>query len=302
MVQKQRGRVFTKRLFGRLMVVSLLLLLLPHRVTDRLGHVVSRVVGPLSLGARQMSLAVTEQLPTAGRVQVSSEQYNHIKRQFERMASELANVRAELRRQQELNVTLSGLRSEFGLARARLVVAEVTGSASSDWSQTLYLNRGSADGVREGQLALGVVCGATNGNQPAEPVYHVVGRVKTAGARTAYLQLVTDPDFSLPVFIVPGWDRNEDWRAEGQLYGREMGYTAVGFISVEHPVRAGDAVLACSDPSCLPVEMLVGWVRSCRPDDKNPVLWQINVAPAAQLHSLEQVIIVDTAGDEQSHD
>lgn len=293
-----RRDISSKQLFKWLMALSVLCLLLPDWMTDNLDHVFSLLLGPLSRPGRQMSLAVTDQIRQDKNTSVSPEQYEKLGRQYQQAVNRLINMEQELRQQQELNLQLSGLRQEFGLARAHLIVAQVVGSDSSGWSQRVLLNRGSLGLIQAGQIVLSYADGGGQSPAAAERMdkYQmcVVGKIDDVGLRTSKLQLITDASFSLPVFIEPRWDRAESWRADGVLRGMGMGQVKITLARADFPVRAGDAVLACSDPQLLPVELLVGYVSSCEPDEDNPVFWQVTVQPAADPHTLREVVAVNT--------
>jgi len=301
MAFKHHHRISAKQLFSCLMVLSVICLLLPRRITDHVDHVISALLGPLSHRARQLSLEVTDQLQRTGGHSVSAQEHQALKERYDKSINILNNTRQELRRQQELNLQLSGLHQEFGLARANLIVAHVIGTDSTSWSQRLHLDRGSLHHLQAEQLALAGIepAEATDKDKAAQDIYQmsVVGKLKDVGLKTANLQLITDSGCSLPVVIIPRWDRDDNWRAEGQLYGTGMGQITVRFVSAQLPVQPGDAVMACSNPRYLPTEMIIGRVQSSRRSDKNPVVWEITVKPAADLHSLRQVVVVDTKGN-----
>jgi cell shape-determining protein MreC len=300
MAWKTKHSISAKQLFKWLMLFSVLCLFLPRSLTDRLDQAVSSVVGPLSGGARQFSLTVTDKLPQPGPSTVPAEQYQHLKAKHEQAAIKITNLQEELQQQRELNLELSGISQEFGLARARLIIANVTGSDSSDWPQTLQLDQGNEQHLRNQQLALSLAKPTEAGPDnllESNDIYQmsVVGRISNTGRSTSTLQLITDSEFSYPVSVVPRWDRQEDWRADGHLYGKGMGKMTVRFISNKYPVKPGDTVLACSNPKYLPVEMLIGWVQNCRLNNQNPVVWEITVVPVSRLHNLRRVVIIDTA-------
>jgi cell shape-determining protein MreC len=288
----------SKQLFKWLMVISVVCLLLPSWLTDSLDHALSLLMGPLSRQSRQMSLAVTDQLHQSKKKQVTPQQYEQLLQQHQRAVNQIVNMEQELRQQQELNLQLSGLRQKFGLARPHLIAAHIVSSDSSNWSQRAILNQGSLQSIQKGQIVLsrtdGIEKQSINSDQVDAYQMCVVGRIQDVGLRTSQLQLITDGSFSLPVFIEPRWDRKETWRADGVLRGAGMGQVKVTLVRADFPVRVGDPVLACSDPKLLPVELLVGQISSCKLDEDNPVFWRVTVKPAADPHTLREVITIDT--------
>ncbi|MBN2375910.1 MAG: rod shape-determining protein MreC [Sedimentisphaerales bacterium] len=314
----RNGREITsKQIFTWLMVLSVVLLLLPRGLTDRLDHAFMLLLGPLSGSSRDLALQISgdsqEALPSGD----LSGNYSRLRKMYDQAFCELTNVRQELEKLQDQHVRWSGLRQEFGLARARLIVGQVLGQDSASWSKQIYVNRGSLDHVQQGQIVLGAVKGVDEADEgkegegagesgadqqkPNSQLYQksVVGRVKQVGLKSCTVQLLVDEGFSWPTFVEPRWDRREQWhqdRADGVLKGGSLGELQVTMISTEYPVQVGDAVVACSDPGYLPVAMLVGRVKHCQRDRDNPVLWQILVEPAVDLNTLSEVVIVDAIG------
>ncbi len=314
-MRRRNGReITTKQIFAWLMVLSVVLLLLPRSLTDRLDNAFMLLLGPLSGGGRNLALQVSGDSQGTVSSGGSSGNYERLRVMYNEAFCELTNVRQELGKLQNQHVRWSGLRQEFGLARARLIVAQVLGQDSTNWSKQIYVNRGSLDHVQKGQMVLGTVRGVDEADgvrkadesggeqeEAGKKLYQkcVVGRVKQVGLKICTVQLLVDDGFSWPTFVEPRWDRRQQWhqdRADGVLRGGSHGEVKVTMISTEYPVQAGDAVVACSDPEYLPVAMLVGRVKHCERDRDNPVLWQILVEPAVDLNTLSEVVIVDAVG------
>jgi len=283
-----------RRVLGWLIAGSAACLLLPARWTQWVDDRFGGLLGPLSRGGRELSLAVTEdwrgevgERPTVG-------DYQRLRQEYEGACRELENVRQQVRGLEEENARWSGVRGAFGAARVRLVTAAVVGSSSAGWSRTVQVDRGTADGVREGQMVLAVP-GAEGAGGAAWARACVAGRVAEAGPQSAQVQWVNDAAFRLPVFIEPrsGAGGGEAaWRADGMLRGGQLGEVEVELISADYPIRVGDWVVACSDPWYLPAALAVGTVQRCERNKESPVFWRIVVQPAGAVHDLRQVLIV----------
>ncbi|KPK77333.1 MAG: hypothetical protein AMJ79_03610 [Phycisphaerae bacterium SM23_30] len=288
-----QGRdISSKTSFKLLMLFCVVLLLLPFPkwFTDLPARGLWLLLEPISSGGRYFAQRIGNDSTSLASETVSAQRH----RQAE---IEIYNLRQQLRHARDLNAQLSDLDQQFGLAPVRLIPAQVAGSDSASWRDILLLNR---SGLQPGQIALSGT-GLTGPQNPRtdnwnESLYQmcVVGHIKDDRTDTFKLQLLTDADFSLPVFIEPRWDRAENWRANGHLNGQGMGQIEVILVKTDFPVRIGDAVLACSDSEKLPVEILIGFVKSCRRHPNNPIFWQITAEPALPLESLRHVIILDT--------
>ncbi len=287
MARKLRERVSSRQLFVYLMIGAVVCFLLPLRVTNSVDHVLSMLVTPFSKGSRDLAVPINK-LRRDRSSGISAKSYQQLENQF-------VNTRQELRYYQKLTEQLSMVRQQLGLERVKFIVARVTGSDTSNLREVKYLDRGASDQVQMGQAVLSCVETAKGGDGKAEAkdIYRmaVVGQiVGEAGKVTSNLQLVSDPGFCQKVVIEPNWQRGENWRAEGLLKGKGMGQIEVTMISTRDPVQPGDTVL--SQLKDLSVEMIIGTVMSCRPQENNRVEWQISVRPAVDLYNLREVVVV----------
>ena len=297
MAGKRRGQTNSKQVFAWLMVLSVVALLLPRRLTDGLDFVLTSLLKPVTSVSRGWGLSVTKNLALAKPGSVRVDQYRQLE---ERAKRQRTNLLQEIRQLKELNTALTGLRQTFGMAQASYIIAGVIGSDTSNAHRIEHLNQGVEAGVEAGQIVLGMDPRDESNQSPGESIsaMFVVGRIKQAGikgVRNTKLELLNNSGFRLPVVIVPGQNRQQDWRGQGVLEGHPMGKIVVKMVEIEgHAVQPGDIVMACSDPRRLPVEMVIGSVGDCQADRSNPLLWEIQVKPAVDLHQLGQLVIVNT--------
>jgi cell shape-determining protein MreC len=293
----------SKQVFTWMMVLSFVFFLLPQRWTDKLDHFFSALVGPFSKSSRQMTLLVTENLPQPGQPDVSAQQYYKLQERLFNAEKERINLLQANHDLQEALERISGVRQKFGQARALLIDASVIAGDSTNWRYCKKLNQGSLHHIAEGQIVLGPMASAVKETAPdsIESLCQmcVVGRINNVGLNYSSLQLINDAGFRWPVVIEPNPNRGEVWRANGVLKVKSLGEISVTMVEERgHPVRVGDSVLACSDPRYLPVETLLGTVKLCERDKGNPLMWHIMVEPAADLHSLNNVLVVNTLWEE----
>lgn len=301
MARMRKDPISSKQVFLWVMVISVIFVLLPQRLTDRLDRLFNWVSQPLTSGVRDLTLSVSNKLDLTGDSLRSSPSTDQLETEIIRQQNQLVHLSRELERLKETNSQLAGLRREFGMARASFILADVVGSDTQHRRE--FLNQGSGDNVKIGQLVLALPLdfqGADEQEQALD-VYQmcVVGQIGQTATRTSTLRLINDRGFCLPVIVEPSAERNEPWRANGILQGQSMGEIVVNMIEIkEYPIQAGDRVLAGSNPRMLPIEMMIGRVQLCQPDKDNPVLWHITVKPLTDLHALQRVIVVDTQWDE----
>jgi len=265
-----------------MMIFSALCLLLPRGLTDKVDHAFSRLVGPLTKQSRDWTLEAAQQVQESSAPVVSPLEY------------EVANLRQKVQQLEEEKRQWANLPEEYCQAPMCFILSEVTGRDSAPWSQDVFLNRGSANGIRKGQFVLGRFNEDNSPNTLNPYRFCIVGRIKEIrGSNESTLQLITDAQFQWPVFIKPRWNRNENWSAEGILMGTGKNSIIVKDITAaDFPVKIGDPVLAHSHPEYLPVHMVVGIVKSCQRDLDNAVLWHITVKPAANLNALKQLVVI----------
>jgi cell shape-determining protein MreC len=303
MNNRSSRQLTSQQVFTWMMVLSVLFLFLPLRWTDRLDHLFSALVGPFSQGSRQMTLLVTENLPEPDQAEITERKCQKLQEMLLYAEKQKMNLIQANRNLQETIDRLAGVRQSFGQTRAMLMDADVIASDSTNWRYWKKLNQGSLQQIAVGQIVLGPMGPAdkSEDSRSTESLCRmcVVGRVNNVGLKYSSFQLISDAGFSLPVILEPHPNRGEVWRANGVLKVKSLGEITVTMVEVRgNPVHVGDSVLACSDPRYLPVETLIGMVRECQSDPENPLMWRILVEPAADLHSLDHVVVVNPLWDE----
>ena len=297
-IRRHEFRWSHKRVFAWLMVASAATVLLPRSMTDGVDHLCSILTSPLNLPGRAVSLAAVEKLRTDRSQPVAAEEYHQLSAAYQRKCAQVVNLELELQKQLNLLGRIQGLRQRFGMARAKLIDARIVGADTSSWRRVnkvlvKKLDQGTLYRIQPGQIALAFV-GHDNDEKPGNYDWCVVGKVLTSSVGSSNLQLACDADFSLGVFVEPGPGRQGDWRAEGILQGDGADRMVCMVSPSDYPVKVGDAVVACSDPSTLPVATLIGYVQHCQRDDKTPLMWRIIVAPAIDLNTLDRVVVIDS--------
>jgi len=216
---------------------------------------------------------------------------------YRQLQTELANLHESKLALEKHIHRLTRLRGHFG-PKPIFISAGVVGSDSSILRDIKRLAHNGGDYLKTGQMAVADVADgkAEDGSRKAavEPAAGaVVGRIiGQPGKRTADLQLLSDREFQLPVIIKPHPLRKESWSVTGLLKGRGAGQISVIRVPTEYAVRPGDLVIARADPKYLPAALMVGTVGDCRRYEKNLVLWDIRVKPAADPRTLQDVIII----------
>ncbi len=119
------------------------------------------------------------------------------------------------------------------------VTGVVMADAGSPFRQSLLLNVGSRDGIKDGWAT-------TDG-------LGLVGRVSGVGQRTARVILLTDSNSRIPVTLQPSGQR-------ALLTGDATSLPQIDFLESPELVRPGDRVVSSGDGGVFPSGLLVGQV------------------------------------------
>jgi len=250
-------KVPRRMLFTWCMLVGLILLFTPHSLTNKLQFAFSRFFSwPLSFG-RGVSLAAHRRQPLTD--QLTESQYQNY----------IANLEEELRQQQQKVEKLSGLRNKRPLEGAKLLIADVITSTINSSKGELIINRGTEDGVEQGQYVLGL--------------NNVIGTVSETGSRTARVRLVTDPASRIEIKIE---ESNRIMRGAGNNSSK------IQLLPRKYKVKTNDKVLARKKPGLLDGAMIIGKVTECKTDEADPLLWDITVEPSCNTQLLENVAVI----------
>lgn len=244
------------------MLTGLILLFAPQNLTNDLQFAFARVFRwPLTIGKNISLYARTRQPALDATFDEKSRLENHI-----------VNLQEQLRRQQEKNIELSGLRNRFpALEKAGLIMADVYRSSINEKLCELTINRGKDDGLAKGYYALGD--------------NSIIGTISEVSPTTARLKLFTDPASRIAVRI---GNLNVDRLMEGA--GKNE--AKIRYLPTKYKIRVGDNVLTRKKPGFLDTSMIIGVVESCKRDDRNPSVWDITVKPVCDIERLNSITVI----------
>ncbi|MEI8182057.1 MAG: rod shape-determining protein MreC [Desulfomonile sp.] len=150
------------------------------------------------------------------------------------------------------------------------LVAQVIGEDASGWYRTIFINRGSEDGVLAGMSIT-----APEG---------VVGRVIRISADMSQVLLITDPNLSLDCRVVRTRDR-------GVLKGSLDRGCILRYINLKSQLEPGDEVVTSGLDGMFPPGLGVGKIKSVRIGDQGLFL-EASVTPASDLSAIEEVLVI----------
>lgn len=151
------------------------------------------------------------------------------------------------------------------------VAAQVIGTSGSDNSHVLWIDKGSADGLKP--------------EQPVITPDGVVGKLRDVMAHTAQLLLLNDSNSGAGVFLASS-------RMRGILRGTADGEVVINNLTADDRIKPGEQVITSGGDQIFPRGLPVGVITSVAPDPQHPPYTLIHIKPAANLHQLEEVLVI----------
>jgi rod shape-determining protein MreC len=189
-----------------------------------------------------------------------------LKQQIEKMRIEQVRLSEDAEQARRLQLLL-GFKEKF---IAKTVAAQVIGSSGSEQSRSVYIDKGSGDGVKTDQAVM-----------TAEGI---VGKViDVYQDHTAKVLLVNDQSSGVGVVL-------EKSRLQGILRGTPSGELVVEKILSDESVQPGERVLTSGGDQIFPKGLDVGVVSKATPGSDS--FLNIRLKPAANLSKLEEVLVV----------
>jgi rod shape-determining protein MreC len=152
---------------------------------------------------------------------------------------------------------------------AKTVPAQVIGSSGSDLSRSIYIDKGSNDGVG---LDMAVI---TAGG--------IVGKVLRVYPSTTLVLMINDQTSGVGAML-------EKSRLQGVLRGTADGAVILERVMSDEQVAPGETVLSSGGDQIFPKGLPVGTVTKVSPGRE--MFLNIQVKPAADLSRLEEVLVI----------
>lgn len=151
---------------------------------------------------------------------------------------------------------------------SKTVAARIIGAGTGPGSKVVFIDRGSASGVRRGMAVI-----TPDG---------IVGRVSASYPTASQVVLVTDAGFAAAVI-------SQKNHVEGTLKGQGNSICRVDYVQNEEKVEAGEWFFTSGDDRVFPRGLPAGKVRSVR---EGKVFKEIYLNPSGFAHGLEEVLVV----------
>ncbi len=200
------------------------------------------------------------------------QQNRELQQQIQQLQLEQVRLGQDAQQARRLQ-SLLGFKEQF---ISQTVAAQVIGSSGSEQSRIVYLDKGTAAGVRRDMAVI-----TANG---------VVGKVLSVWDSSAQVLLLNDQSSGVGAIL-------EQSRLQGVLKGKASGELVLDKVMSDEEVRTGDKVLTSGGDQIFPKGLVVGTVAKV---SKGAEFLQISVKPAAALSHLEEVLVITKKEDHEA--
>ena len=189
-----------------------------------------------------------------------------LKQTIEQLKIERASLREDAEQAHRLQALL-GFKEQY---ITKTLAAQVIGSSGSEQSHSIYIDKGSRDGVKPDQAVItadGVVGKVLRGVQE-----HVAG-----------VLLINDQTSGVGALLASS-------RLQGVLRGTPTGEVVLEKVMSDEALKAGEKVVTSGGDRIFPKGLPVGTVTKISPGPE--LFLNIRVRPAADLNRLEEVLVI----------
>ena len=257
-------------IFICVMILAALILLSYSLKYDAGTNVVKRVVLAVVAPVQQVFTSATESVESAW------VRYVHLvglEEENRQLKNKIAGLQAELILYKEGYLEAERLKKLISLKEnqpGHFIAARVIGKEQAALSKTLWINKGSAQGLKPGM--------------PVVALPGLIGRLTDVSWGSSKVLLIIDENSNVDVMI-------QRTRVQGIVRGAGSRGCAVRYISKIQDVKEGDVVLTSGMSNIFPKGLLIGRVSHVDHMDVGLFL-QIRVTPFTDFSSLEEVLVL----------
>jgi rod shape-determining protein MreC len=193
-------------------------------------------------------------------------QENHdLKQQIERLRLEQVRLNEDAEQARRLQALL-GFKEQF---ISQTLPAQVIGSSGSEQSRSIYIDKGSHDGIKQDMAVI-----TADG---------VIGKVLRVFGSTSQVLLIDDQSSGVGAIL-------EKSRLQGVLRGTPAGEIVLEKVTADETVQPGEKVLTSGGDQVFPKGLPVGTVTKV--STASDLFLSVRVKPAANLSKLEEVLVI----------
>lgn len=188
-----------------------------------------------------------------------------LKLEIERLRIEQVRLNEDAEQARRLQALL-GFKEQF---ISKTLPAQVIGLSGSEQSRSIYIDKGSRDGVRPDMAVI-----TADG---------IVGKVLRVFRSTSQVLLVNDQTSGVGAIL-------EKSRLQGVLRGTPLGEVILEKVMSDEAVQPGEKVVTSGGDQIFPKGLAVGTVTKVSPGAE--LFLNIRVKPSADLSRLEEVLVI----------
>jgi len=196
-----------------------------------------------------------------------------LKEQIEQMRLEQVRLTEDAAQARRLQTLLS-FKEQFV---SKTVAAQVIGTAGSDLSRMVYIDKGENSGIGPDMAVI-----TSDG---------IVGKVLLAGPNESRVLLISDQTSGVGAIL-------EKSRLQGVLRGTANGEVMLERVMSDEQVQTGETVLTSGGDQIFPKGLPVGTVT--RVGNGKDLFLNIRIKPAANLAKLEEVLVLTEKQERQA--
>ncbi|HSK47768.1 MAG TPA: rod shape-determining protein MreC [Coriobacteriia bacterium] len=200
--------------------------------------------------------------------------------QLEELRSQNTTLRSRVAQLEEARLENVRLRELVKLSQAselQSIGARVIGRPTNSWEGVITIDRGTADGVRNGMPVVGP--------------QGLLGQTISVTNGSSKVRLITDQRSGVAALV-------QDSRATGIVRGSIEGGLTLEFVNRSDRVKAGDVVITSGLGGVYPKGLVVGEVTKVE-RDPSALYQRIEMTPSGDIQALEEVLVL-TGVPEQS--
>lgn len=252
------------------MIVAGLVLMGASRlaVLEPVENLALTVASPVQDALRDVSRPIADFLTNLTDVNEVTDENQRLREEIDRLSTEVSRLReSEIRLQQLQNL----LQVKEEHQEDEYLAANVFAKDPSDLKEVVAIDRGKADGAREGMIVV------TEGRS-------MVGLVTKALDDYAWVTLITDPNSAVSAMI-------QESRAQGVVVGSYSRRITMEFVDQKADVSEGDTVLTSGLGGTFPAGTVIGRVAEVEQQPQE-LFQRVTVEPLAALSRLETVLVL----------
>jgi len=233
--------------------------------------VTQAVMAPIRAGANAMTNAAEQWYSYMFRYEALAAENEALRQQIAQMEDQARlaeSVTRENQRLRDLN-NLQIIQEKYDTVDAYII-----GWSSTDWTNTMTINRGTDSGIMENMVAI-----TENGE--------VVGLVTEVGPNYAVVKTVLDSTLEISTIIASS---GYNGMVKGGYYYNSVNHLIMDYLPSSAIIRNNDQVVTAGS-TVYPRDLIVGHVVDAGFDDTGVAKFAV-LEPAAEIERLEQVFIL----------